>query len=198
MHPAKTQISLGIRPVWSESLLCAQRVAKDLSFLRADSKDSDQTGRMPRLIWVFTGRTCHFCRFILFFSDFSATTCVVVLITCRSASHMFSWRNEKPISGYPFLFGDMIQPYRKDANAAWMRMDRNVTKKSPHMPYPESEILDQRVCSLIRTFTFCMHNHWILRNSTTDSFGCNQTARLSRPIWDFGLSVIFTRYESCF
>ena len=35
-----------IRPVWSESSLCAQWVAKDPSFLRADSEDSDQTGRM--------------------------------------------------------------------------------------------------------------------------------------------------------
>ena len=57
VRPAKTQISLGIRPVWSESSLCAQSVAKDLSFLHADSEDSDQTGRMPRLIWVFAGRT---------------------------------------------------------------------------------------------------------------------------------------------
>ena len=54
--PAKTQISLGIRPVWSESSLCAQWVAKDPSFLHADSEDSDQTGRMPKLIWVFAGR----------------------------------------------------------------------------------------------------------------------------------------------
>ena len=57
MRPAKTQISLGIRPVWSESSLCAQWVVKDPSFLHADSEDSDQTGRMPRLIWVFAGRT---------------------------------------------------------------------------------------------------------------------------------------------
>ena len=54
---AKTKISLGIRPVWSESSPCAQWVAKDPSFLHADSEDSDQTGRMPRLIWVFAGRT---------------------------------------------------------------------------------------------------------------------------------------------
>ena len=27
------------------------------NFLHADSEDSDQTGRMPRLIWVFAGRT---------------------------------------------------------------------------------------------------------------------------------------------
>ena len=57
VRPAKTQISLGIRQVWPESSLCAQWVAKDSSFLHADSEDSDQTGRMPRLIWVFAGRT---------------------------------------------------------------------------------------------------------------------------------------------
>ena len=62
--PAKTQINLGIRPVWSESSLCAQWVAKDPSFLHADSEDSDQTGRMPRLIWVFAGGTCHFVGFV--------------------------------------------------------------------------------------------------------------------------------------
>ena len=60
MSPAKTQISLGIRPVWSEFSLYAQWVAKDPRFLHADSEDSNQTGRMPRLIWVFAGRTCHF------------------------------------------------------------------------------------------------------------------------------------------
>ena len=43
--PEKTQISLGIH-----SLLCAQLVYKDPSFLHVDSKDSDQTGHMPRLI----------------------------------------------------------------------------------------------------------------------------------------------------
>ena len=51
-----------LRSAWAfgqsdQSLLCAQWVAKDLSFLHVDSKDSDQTGRMPRLIWVFAVRT---------------------------------------------------------------------------------------------------------------------------------------------
>ena len=62
---AKMQISLGFCPVWSESLLCAQWVAKDPSFLHVDSEDSDQTGQMPRLIWVFAGHTCHFVNFVL-------------------------------------------------------------------------------------------------------------------------------------
>ena len=38
VRTAKTQI-------WSESSLCAQWVAKDPSFLHADSEDTDQTGR---------------------------------------------------------------------------------------------------------------------------------------------------------
>ena len=65
VRPAKTQISLGIRPDWSESSLCSQWVAKDPSFLHADNEDSDQTGRRPRLIWVFAGCTCHFVGFVM-------------------------------------------------------------------------------------------------------------------------------------
>ena len=71
--PAKTQISLGIRPVWSESSLCAQWVAKDPRFLHADSEDSDQTGRMPRLIWIFAGRT-------------------LILLGCHVGAHMIKYR----------------------------------------------------------------------------------------------------------
>ena len=54
-----------ICPVWSESSLCTQWVAKDPSFLHADSQDSDQTGWMPRLIWVFVGCTDHFVDFVM-------------------------------------------------------------------------------------------------------------------------------------
>ena len=65
MHPAKTQISLGVRPVWSESLLSAWRKLGSLATYWAHSKDSDQTRRMPRLIWVFTGSRCHFVGFVM-------------------------------------------------------------------------------------------------------------------------------------
>ena len=65
VRPAKTQISLGIGPVWSESSLCTLRVANDPRFLHADNEDSDQTARMPRLIWVFAGCTCHFVGFVM-------------------------------------------------------------------------------------------------------------------------------------
>ena len=62
------------RTLRSESSLHAQWVAKELSFLHADSEDCDQTGRMPRMIWVFAGRTCQFCWL------------------CREAAHMTNRR----------------------------------------------------------------------------------------------------------
>ena len=45
--------------------LCPQWLGKDPSFLHADREDTDQTGRMPRLIWVFNGRTDHFVCFVM-------------------------------------------------------------------------------------------------------------------------------------
>ena len=57
VRPAKTQISLGIRPVWSESSLSAWRKLGSLAIHWAQSEDSDKTGRIRRLMWVFAGRT---------------------------------------------------------------------------------------------------------------------------------------------
>ena len=74
VRPAKTQISLGIRLVWSESSLCTQWVAKDPSFLHAGCEDSDQTGRMPRLIWVLAGHT------------------ITLLVLSRGGSDHLAWR----------------------------------------------------------------------------------------------------------
>ena len=65
VHLAKIQIGLGIRPVWSEPSLSAWRKLRFLATHWADSEDSDQTGRMPGLIWVFVGCTCHFVGFVL-------------------------------------------------------------------------------------------------------------------------------------
>ena len=53
VRPAKTQISLGVHPVWSESLLSAWRNIRTLATNWADSEDSDQTGWNP-------GRFAHF------------------------------------------------------------------------------------------------------------------------------------------
>ena len=62
MRPAKKKkkkkknnkkISLGVRPVWSESSLCSQMVAKDPSFLHADSEDSDLSLRWAHSYFFF-------------------------------------------------------------------------------------------------------------------------------------------------
>ena len=74
VRPAKTQISLGIHPVWSESSLSAWRELRSLATHWAHSKDSDQTGWMRRLIWVFAGRT------------------VVLLVLSWGWSYSFSWQ----------------------------------------------------------------------------------------------------------
>ena len=48
LRPAKTQISLGIHPVWSESSLSAWSNLRSLATHWAHSEHSDQTGRMLR------------------------------------------------------------------------------------------------------------------------------------------------------
>ena len=65
VRPAKTQISLGIRPVWSESSLSARRMLGSLATHWAHCEDSDQTGRMPRLMWVFPWAHTHFVGFVM-------------------------------------------------------------------------------------------------------------------------------------
>ena len=47
VHPAKTQISLGIRPVWSECSLRAQWVAKDQAFFMRTAKTLIRLGGCP-------------------------------------------------------------------------------------------------------------------------------------------------------
>ena len=75
VRPAKTQISLGIRPVWSESSLsrCPGWSESSLSAWRNTgslaTQDSDQTGWMPRLIWVF-----------------ARCTLILLVLSCRGSS----------------------------------------------------------------------------------------------------------------
>ena len=60
VRQAKSQISLCIHTVWSESSLCAQLVANDPSFLHADSDDSDQTADLSlRWAQMSFGWFCH-------------------------------------------------------------------------------------------------------------------------------------------
>ena len=66
MRPVKTQISLRICAVWSESSLPAWRNVTSYAIRNAPSADSDQTSRMRRLIWIFAWRTCQEVRSLKF------------------------------------------------------------------------------------------------------------------------------------
>ena len=96
VRPVKTQISLGIHPVWSESSLSAWRNLGSLTTHKADSEDSDQNGRIPMLIWVFAGCTCHFVGFIRrrlkswWLYMYMHIQCIFsVLYNCISAVHKY-------------------------------------------------------------------------------------------------------------
>ena len=65
VRPAKTQISLGIRPVWSESSLSAWRKLGSLATQWAHSEDSDQTGQMPRVDLSLRWAHTHFVGFVM-------------------------------------------------------------------------------------------------------------------------------------
>ena len=59
-----------LRSAWvsaqsDQSSLSAWRKLGSLVTHWVHSEDSDQTGRIPRLIWVFAGRTCPFVGFVM-------------------------------------------------------------------------------------------------------------------------------------
>ena len=81
VRPAKTQISLGIHPVWSDPSLCARWVAKDPISLHADSEDwsdwadaqadlSLRWSHMP-ICWF-----CHEVAYIVFVLWIYIFTCI--------------------------------------------------------------------------------------------------------------------------
>ena len=61
VRPAKTQISLGIRPV--RSIFPVHLIGSQGIYM--PTAKADQTGRIPRLIHVFAGRTCYCVRFVV-------------------------------------------------------------------------------------------------------------------------------------
>ena len=61
VRPAKNQISLDIRPVWSESSLSAWRNSGSLASHWAHTEPSDQTVQMHMLILVLAGLVLSCC-----------------------------------------------------------------------------------------------------------------------------------------
>ena len=82
-----------LRSAWAptqsdQSSLFAHVLAKDPRFLHADSKESDQTRRMPRLIWVFPGRTCHIVGFIM-----RQLKCIPLFVTKAEVTKFYSFQS---------------------------------------------------------------------------------------------------------
>ena len=97
VHPAKTQISLGILPVWSESSLSTWRKLGSLATHWAHSEDSGQTEWM---IWVFAGRTlillvwsCRGSYFCLVQDSFCRILCIL-LYSFRARIYLLFLYNE--------------------------------------------------------------------------------------------------------
>ena len=92
--PAKTQISLGIRPVWSETLLYTQLVAKDPSFLHADSKDWLDWANAQAdlsLCWAYMP-FCWFCHEAAHFVPFLYNYTVYLQLSLSAASPIYRGR----------------------------------------------------------------------------------------------------------
>ena len=88
----RRQISLRIRPVWSESSLSAWRSTEPLATHWAHSKNSDQTGRMPRLIWVFLNNLLKKKRIIkLREYRFLNYSIIQIICQCALTSHFFKF-----------------------------------------------------------------------------------------------------------
>ena len=119
------QISLGICPVWSESLLSVWRKLGSLATHWVHNEDSDQTGQMPRLIWVFDGCIVIlvlswsglFVWFLLtLFSALSTSSLLTKL--SLSASNRMKICNKIQTSGMAFLsafqFAVFLKVYKRE------------------------------------------------------------------------------------
>ena len=88
LRPAKTQISLCICTVWSESSLSAWTNIGSSATHWALYEDSDQT-RMPRLIWIFAGHKGHSVGFVMRWLTFRK--CILIFASgLRNKPHF--WR----------------------------------------------------------------------------------------------------------
>ena len=127
VRPAKNQISLGSRPFWSESSLSAWRKLTQW----AHSEDSDQTGEMPRLIWVFAGRTCHFVGFVMKRINYLNAYFRGFLFSDEEIDPRKTARKDVEIVGRNFILSDKKEhPCEKNLQWTEHNLDRNFIRGS--------------------------------------------------------------------
>ena len=117
--PAKTQISLGIRQVWSESSLSAWTKLGSLATHWAHSEDSNQTGWMPRLIWVFAG-----CTVILLVLSWGGSFLFSGSCSLWSCFIFTPWRFWSSKNKKTFIYICCCSPYRCYSHILWIKSGR--------------------------------------------------------------------------
>ena len=173
VRPLKTRISLGIRPVWSASSLSAWRNHGSLTTQWVHSKDSDQTWRMPRLIWVFARRKL-----------------IVLVLSCRGSivnNPMLPLRDIPWCGCGPDdfkLLSTIVQLYEpRHDKTNKMSVCPAKTQISLGICPVWSKSSPGHLPSLIRVFAvpWVAKDTWFLHADSEDS---EQTGQMPRLIWD--------------
>ena len=159
-RPAKTQISLGIRPVWSESSLSAWRNLGSLATHWAHSEDSDHTQADLSLRWAHT----HFVGFVMF---------------CHIAAHIFCYFSDllhkehersnefiDTMKGfYPddlsYLLPGDIEVLREEilkAHLSWDQSHSDTSHDSSHETYQDNHTVDSHETSDETHTTVSLHS----------------------------------------
>ena len=139
--PAKTQISLGIRHVWSESLLSAWRNLASIATHWAYSEDTDQAERMRRLIWCFAFRWfCHVAAQLLLFQSIQSTPSFLQSDARIPPTHA-AWLDERNMLNY-------------SANTCWYTCINCVTYHKIHVVWTHNRVYRtvQTKCAWIKIF----------------------------------------------
>ena len=88
VRPAKTQIS---HPPSLTSLRCPHEETFGPQLPIERTAKTDQTGRMPRLIWVFAGRIGHIVGFVMRWPTCNYFSCSDYSSTCYILQHCIVW-----------------------------------------------------------------------------------------------------------
>ena len=97
--PSEDSDQPGQSPQSDQSSLSAWRKLGSLATHWMHSEDSDQTGRMPRLIWVFAGRKDHFVDFVMGQLNFCFFLPVILMSITWSVRHpCILWCSSLPLN----------------------------------------------------------------------------------------------------
>ena len=79
------------QPGSDQSSLSACRKVRSLVTHKAHSEDSDQTGRMLKLICIFAGRTYHFVGFAMFRLNYASIWCycISMKVQCLTVDSLY-------------------------------------------------------------------------------------------------------------